>query len=55
MQITLIISIPMKTVETITAILARKRTKDPTELMAATRRMLDVSIWKARLAPAQKL
>ncbi len=49
------ISIPMNTVDTMMATLERKRTKAPTELMVATRMMLDVSISKALFAPEQKL
>ena len=49
------IAMPMKTVRATTATLARKRTKVPTELMAATRIAFDVSILKARRAAEQKL
>ena len=48
-------AMPMKTVATTTATLARKRTKVPTELMAATRITFDTSILKARRAAEQKL
>ena len=48
-------AMPMKTVAVTTPTLARKRTKVPTELMAATRITFDVSILKARRAPEQKL